>query len=546
MADTVGVLRLQDRSESTSSDENIEKSLPPQPASPGVLKSMQVRIRMVGFLLVGIIIMIAHDRFYSYLSGKPFLFGQSVVGLVLQEFYSAVGNLIALLGRFALSLAIGNAFVQLFWMNLRQKSHSVAEIDSAMGVKDSPFGLGAILSWRYMFWLSVLPALAVGNAQIIVFASGAVQVDFAPFDDTCTMNTVDLTNSDIGVLTANSTATTFSYLSPAAQTRGFVAQVIMSGENFAPLILNDKDIASIIYNVSFHAPALNCTDVSSTFDFTDGLPLPPTAADQILVWNATYALGSGNLVLDVASRVLSLSETNINDVSPGSQQEAVSCTMFNGTYDVQVNQTFSGDIFLAVLNITLNNPLSNASTTVFEEIQMNAIADSFARLLNGTAAYDPNVFDFTPESPLIVYSPFGDDDPTGDNPWFWTQDLTVTLPVLMSDVSASLLSGRLSETGSLTLKTTQTDCQTISLFFLYNRARLLWSYGASLIVTAVCIAVGFYAIHRNGVEETLDFSRILRSVVNDSLLNVKDQISSKTVVQASKNRTADLRLSNGM
>lgn len=499
---------------------------------------------MVGFLLVGIIIMVAHDRFYSYLSGKPFLFGESVVGLVLQEFYSAVGNVIALLGRFALSLAIGNAFIQLFWLNLRRSKHSVAEIDSAMGVKDSPFGFGSILSWRYMFWMSVLPALAVGNAQIIVFASGAVQVDFAPVDDICTMNTVDLTNSDIGVLTSNSTATTFSYLSPAAQTRGFVAQVIMSGENFAPLILNDKDIASIIYDVTFHAPALNCTNVTSTFDFANGLPLPATSADQIVVWDATYALGSGNVVLDVASRVLSLSDTDINDVSPGALQEAVSCMMYNGTYKVQVNQTFSGDIFVDVLSVALNDPLSNATTTNFEEIQMNAVADSFARLLNGTAAYDPNVFDFTPESPLIVYSPFGDADP--NNPWLWTDDLVKTLPGLMSDVSASLLSGRLSETGSLTLKQAQTNCQTISLFFIYNRARLLWSYGASLIVTAACIAVGFYAIHRNGVEETLDFSRILRSVVNESLLNVKDSISSKTVVQASKSRTADLQLSNDL
>ncbi len=262
----------------------------------------------------------------------------------------------------------------------------------------------------------------------------------------------------------------------------------MSGENFAPLILNDQDIASIIYNVTFHAPALNCTNLTSTFDFTDSLPLPATTADQIVVWNATYGLGSGNLVLDVASRILAVSDTDINDVSPGAVQEAVSCTMFNGTYLVQVNQTLSGDIFVDVLNTTLNNPLSNATTDNFEEIQMNAVADSFARLLNGSAAYDPNVFDFTPGSPLIVYSPLGEID--RNNPWFWTEDMVFALPRLMADVSASLLSGKLSETGSLTLKTTETDCQTISLFFIYNRSRLLWSYGAGLIVTALCVGLG--------------------------------------------------------
>lgn len=487
--------------------------------------------------------MVVHDQFYSYLANKPFLFGRSIVGLFAQQYFSAVGNLIALLGRFALSLAIGTAFVQIFWWNLRSHQHTVAEIDSAMGCKDSPFGLGSIPSWRSMFWLAVLPALATGNAQIIVFASGALQVDYAPADTMCTMATVDLTNSDIGVLTGNSTDTTFNYLSPAAQTRGFVAQVIMSSQNFAPYILNDQQINSLVYNVSFNAPALNCTDLTSTFDFNRSLPLPSSSGDPIMVWNATFTPGSGNLVLDVATRVLHVNETNINDVTAGDVQEAVSCMMFNATYLVQVNQTFSGEVFVDVLNMTLNDPLTNTTTTNFEEIQMNAVADSFARLLNGTASYDPNLFDFTAESPIIVYSPLGEVD--RNNPWFWTEDITVSLPGVMADVSKSLLSGKLSETGSPTLRQTETYCEIISLYFIYNRLRLLLSYGGSLVVTVICVVFGFYAIQKNGVEETLDFSRILRSVVNESLMNARSHISDQTVVQASKSPTAELELTNG-
>lgn len=520
--------------------ESFEKRPPPK--SP--LKTIHIRVKMILFLFVALAAMIVHDQFYSYLANKPFLFGRSTVGLVLQQYYTAVGNLIALLGRFGLSLAIGTAFVQIFWLNLRTHQHTVAEIDSAMSSKDSPFGLGSIRSWRHMFWLTVLPALATGNAQIIVFASGSVQVDYAPADAMCTMATVDLTNSDIGVLTANSTDTSFSYLSPAAQTRGFVAQVIMSGENFAPYILSDQQVASLVYNVSFNAPALNCTNLTSTFDFATNLPLPTNPGDSVMVWNATYALGSGNLVLDVVTRVLHVNETDVNDVTAGDVQEAVSCMMYNATYLIEVNQTYSGDIFVQVLDMTLNDPLTNSTTNNFEEVQMNAVADSFARLLNGTASYDPNLFDFSAESPIIVYSPLGEVD--NNNPWFFTEDIIVTLPKLMADVSTSLLSGKLSETGSPTLKQTETYCEIISLYFIYNRTRLLASYGGSLVVTAICVAFGFYAIRRNGVEETLHFSRILRSVVNESLMNAKNHISDQTVVQASKGRTAELELTNGV
>lgn len=498
---------------------------------PGV-NPMKARIKMVGFLFAGAVIMVAHDRFYAFLANKPYGFGTSSISFALQQYYSAVGNIFALIARFAFSLAIGTAFIQLFWMVIKRKERSVAEVDSAMGVKDSPFGFSSLLTWRSMFFLPLLPALAVGNAQIVVLSSGAVRTDFAPTDSTCKMRTVDLTNSDIGVLTDNSTATEFTYLSPAAQTRGFVAQVIMSGEGFSPLILHDQDFASLVYNVSFRAPALNCTNVTDTFDFANNLALPSDTDDLIVVWNATYTLGSGNLVLNVATRELSVNDTDVNDVTPSSTQEAVTCTMYNATYLVQVNQTFTSDIFTSVLNLTLHNPLANVTTDNLEEIQMNALADSFARLLNGTAAYNTDLFDFTPESPIIVYSPLGETD--RDNPWFWTQDMVTALPNLMGSVSSSLLSGSLSETGSPTLKTTETECQTVALFFIYDRPRLLWPYASSLIVTAICVLIGFYAIAKNGTEETLDFSRILRAVVNESILDVKDRVGPHTVVQVTR------------
>ncbi len=95
----------------------------------------------------------------------------------------------------------------------------------------------------------------------------------------------------------------------------------------------------------------------------------------------------------------------------------------------------------------------------------------------------------------------------------------------MDAVSVSLLSDIFNADNSTSpLSTIRVDCSVQVLEFSYDRFRLLLSYGLGLSYTAVCIAIAFYAIRVNGFEETLDFSRILRSVVHRGLFEHKDNL----------------------
>ncbi len=50
------------------------------------------------------------------------------------------------------------------------------------------------------------------------------------------------------------------------------------------------------------------------------------------------------------------------------------------------------------------------------------------------------------------------------------------------------------------------------LHFVYDRVRLLATYGAMIGVALACLLVALVAIHINKVGETMDFSRILGGV----------------------------------
>ena len=86
----------------------------------------------------------------------------------------------------------------------------------------------------------------------------------------------------------------------------------------------------------------------------------------------------------------------------------------------------------------------------------------------------------------------------------------------MQNISLSLLAGLpMSLDNSTTLRTVDTTCELSGVRFKYNRMRLLGVYLVAGSCTAVVVLFGFFAVSgNNGVEETLNFSRILGSGVD--------------------------------
>ncbi len=110
---------------------------------------------------------------------------------------------------------------------------------------------------------------------------------------------------------------------------------------------------------------------------------------------------------------------------------------------------------------------------------------------------------------IIMNSPLTS-SPSLGLPWNWQADLLTAIPSLMENMSLSLPSGMLANPTALS--TSSTSCRVTALHFVYDSTRLSSIYAAATTVAALCLALGFFALRRNSVDETMHFSRILGGI----------------------------------
>ncbi len=98
----------------------------------------------------------------------------------------------------------------------------------------------------------------------------------------------------------------------------------------------------------------------------------------------------------------------------------------------------------------------------------------------------------------------------------------------MQNVTISMLSGNiyygLSNDTATNLQYVNSTCSSLETVYVYNSARLLSAYGVTLGVTAVVIACGWRLIHRNGVEQKLVFSDIIRTALNEEMFCISGKV----------------------
>ncbi|KLO11337.1 hypothetical protein SCHPADRAFT_929999 [Schizopora paradoxa] len=481
----------------------------------GYIVRHRFRLQMCSLFLGAVSVVMAQHFFYNYLHHKPTnynFFGNSSFSSFIRQYYISIGNVLSITSKALLCGALANVFVQTFWLQHNRERFSVEKIDKALSCKDGP--VSSLMAIRSTSLLSTLALLIAAMDLITVFAPGAVKPEATSITQPCTVSTVNLSHAPVAVFID----TTGAYVNPIAQLRGFVNQVFLSGTYMSPTFARDQYGGSVSYSVDFDAPTLNCTNVTSSFDFATSLPSPPLSnnasiTDKIVVWNTTRFLNSsdGSLFITIATRKLLPTFDEYKGVNPYPFPTATTCTPYRSLYTVTINTGSSNGTLpsISIRNVVPKSPLSVLSVDS-EEMQLYAIADTFVAALNGTVIYDPNSFDFTPDSQLVGYSPLGAAD--ADSPWSWNVDMLTAIPQVMQNISLSILSDKLSETGSPTLKLVNSTCEITNVFFIYEPLRLFSVYGVSLLVSAICIGHGFIAIHANGVEESLSFSRVLSSL----------------------------------
>lgn len=109
---------------------------------------------MIGSLMVGIVLAVAHDLFYRYLTGRY------VDRVLSQTWVTNVGTAMAFLVRMFLVIATGIAFVQHQWRNMKARSFEVEEIDNMSGMIEDVFTLLHIRLWGRVPTLVVIALIS--------------------------------------------------------------------------------------------------------------------------------------------------------------------------------------------------------------------------------------------------------------------------------------------------------------------------------------------------------------------------------------------------
>ncbi|KLO14354.1 hypothetical protein SCHPADRAFT_927951 [Schizopora paradoxa] len=491
------------------------------------------RWKMLLFFCAGITAVVAHHCLYAFLHGKavddgPLSPFQSMFRTSMsdQALASALGNAIATIAKLCLAGAVATAFVQLFWWRMRRKGCTIRQVDKVMSYEANPANFVTWSAWVHTFWLSAVATSASLLVVITIAAPGSLTVETMSVLTPCTVSTVNLETSDLtGILPLQSgDPPYYIYGNPSGKTFSFVSQVLMMGTYIEPT----SPCGVCEYNISFVAPAVQCEDISNTVNFAEMLP-PYTSAGAV-VWNTTQPFDGSAIPpyhLYVASR--NLPGTSAKDLPSSNFSEfpaqALDCLGYSATYHVLVQHNLTTT--MVVTGMDMGDGLTQVNATSLSQFQLLTIWDAFGKQLTGTVTYLPTYNDFNPPVAFMAYSPFV--SASKDIAWQWQTNLSVAIPSIMQNVSLSLLSDQLSTEQNSTLKQVDTTCLATGLHFVYNRLRLLLIYASSAVLTAFCIAFGFFAASANGVSESMAFSRIV-----GSSFDLKDRMDSRQITLLSR------------
>ncbi len=460
--------------------------------------------------------MLVHHFFFSFLNGKSIDSTTRELSPVLrdQSNVNFIGTTIAHGARAVLSMAVGITFAQLFWETLRSRTCTIRQIDALVKCGQSPFHPSALQATSVSFFLFLVSCIASAMAFIVIVAPGSLTVssDFQR-SEPCTVPTVpdvmesryepndQLAASVTGILTSN------TYLPP------FRAITCGSGAS------------ACSYNISFVGPAFDCIDVSNQTNFTDLLhpqSIDPTV--PFLIWDETaFDEDEDNSNgLPVGMSVLS------QDLVRGVAQ-ANNCTAYNATYQVGVTLE-GGSTALQVWNVTLHSvvKIDNTTNTFISAYAQDAV-DTLAGPIyaSGTNGYAQGA------STQVQNAAFFVTTPTGNHTW--SDNITDVLTSYMQNVSLSLLSGNIntgfSNKTATNLLYVDSTCTSTFTVYVYDSARLLSTYGVALFIALLAVILGCWLILRNGTEEKLLLSHILKFALNEKLFSISGEVREKTRVR---------------
>ena len=473
---------------------------------------------MVAIFLFGTGLAGGNHFYYQHLSGKPV--GSSAFhGLnISQEISRAIGNAFAIAVKTAFVAVIGISLVQRFWHVTRVKELRVKEIDAVFAASSgNPFLPSSCPSWWFATTFSVLASTSMIMALVPVIAPGTLTVAPNGFARPCKVNTslVEKANLASYYISSGDTIPGMKHLhNPQIPALSVANRVITSGSYLPP----PSPCGVCSYNVAFVGAAMNCSDVTATYNFTPALydPTIPANNQWLGLWYGVFSYTT-----DI-SLLVAMQNGSISAI----QKTALECTAYAANYSVEVNHGNTAST-VTIKSVDVYEKLNATMVLPYDPIlqQLNGLAAAIGTLLDGNVTYRPYYCEYFSSTSPIAYSPILhqiDDCRYHDNSSFQWPDMIKALPSIMENASISLLSGAYGSGGQDYLTEVAAFCKVESLTYSYDPFRLLSTYAAAAIITAICIILGFCSMKDNGKEETMGFSRLMHALSNRELTSTID------------------------
>ncbi|KAF7977547.1 hypothetical protein HWV62_3332 [Athelia sp. TMB] len=483
------------------------------------------RSQMIAAMIIGGLLMFGHHSLLHYLNGRLVektyeINDHKILASVKsvfrsQQVVSALSNLIANCERIVLTMAIGIAFIQVLWMFLRKNHYSIEQIDNFMATRSSAFTPSSFATLcSSAFVLTLMALCATAMTAITVLAPGALSVlpEALILNSSCTVPTVDVASGDYGAPQLNGIG-----VASWPGISQLVARVVVQEQPFLPTNQYITCNSTCQYDLSFVAPAIQCTDASDSVNFNVTLPNHTTNSTVngpglATVYNSSYTWSSDGLSLIVSM----VKGDYHNGAWIFQTPQAFSCSANNATYDVTVLYTADS---LAVGTVSLNHvynydvlpgqvPAGASNTTANQIIQMNSIVDAFAYSLMGTITYGSKGYLGDAIPTAIQYNSLSAALIGNANITNWA----AVIPNLMQQTSLSLISGSFDiYSGANSILAHNTTCASYANAYHYTPWRLLVTYGVCLGAAALCVLYGWVAVYHNKRGEALGFRRLLES-----------------------------------
>ncbi len=240
--------------------------------------------------------------------------------------------------------------------------------------------------------------------------------------------------------------------------------------------------------------------------------------------------------------------------------DGVNCTFYYAIYSAMVTHSnTSSQVSISIAmdgeniipaeqaSTVAGNPDENSGTPYANAIQQFGqliaslwpILETSIEYVNSTAQLQP-ISSSKAISTVLAYSPIFES--SFEDPWKMTSNTSTLVSSFMSNISISLLNNLLSTEQNPTTAPYDTTCWYSSASYTYDSERLLVTYGLGIVVAAICMMFGFRAIHLNGMDESLAFSRIVGATLNESLFERRFDLSKSSRVTGEGGVHGRLRL----